>query len=49
LNACNGVTTVPKTNLFDPILSSDSYTGIINENENIVKIEPKLYSFDSDI
>jgi hypothetical protein len=43
-------TEVPRTkpNLFDPILSSNSYTGRIRENERVVQVEPSLYASDPD-
>ncbi len=43
-------TQVPRTkpNLFDPILSSNSYIGRIKENERVVQLEPSLYASDAD-
>jgi hypothetical protein len=40
--------TKTKPNLFDPVLSSNAYTGHIKENERIVKIEPNLHASDAD-
>ncbi|CAF1423677.1 unnamed protein product [Rotaria magnacalcarata] len=37
-----------KANFFDPILSANSYTGHVKENERIVRIEPRLYASDAD-
>ncbi|CAF3887254.1 unnamed protein product [Rotaria sordida] len=37
-----------KSNLFDPILSSNKYIGHIQENERIVEIKPRLYASDAD-
>lgn len=37
-----------KTNIYDPVLSSNSYTGRIKENEQIVQIQPRLYASDAD-
>jgi len=43
-------TEVPRTkpNLFDPILSSNSYIGRIQENQRVVQVEPSLYASDPD-
>lgn len=38
-----------KANLFDPILSSNIYTGRIKENEEIVQLTPALHATDSDL
>ncbi|CAF0892158.1 unnamed protein product [Rotaria sp. Silwood1] len=37
-----------KSNLFDPILSSNTYIGHIKENERTVEIQPSLYASDAD-
>jgi hypothetical protein len=37
-----------KPNLFDPILSSNTFIGRIKENERIVQLEPRLYASDAD-
>ena len=37
-----------KSNLFDPILSSNNYVGHIKENERIVQIQPFLNASDTD-
>jgi hypothetical protein len=40
--------TKTKPNLFDPVLSSNSYIGHIKENERVVKLEPSLSASDTD-
>lgn len=37
-----------RPNLFDPVLSANSYIGHIKENEGIVQIQPRLYASDAD-
>ena len=37
-----------KTNVFDPVLSANAYTGRLRENERTVQVEPRLYASDAD-
>ncbi|CAF0754565.1 unnamed protein product [Adineta steineri] len=37
-----------KPNIYDPILSANSYVGHLSENERTVQIEPRLYATDAD-
>ena len=37
-----------KTNVFDPVLSANVYTGRLKENERTVQVEPRLHASDAD-